>query len=57
LRDTDPALGEAASAVLESTGEPGAGAAASRTAMSEAELQRITSDFGRQLYPAYRFMG
>jgi hypothetical protein len=40
-KTADSALGQAASAVLESTGEPGAGAVATGTTMSESELQRI----------------
>ena len=48
----DPALGEAASAVLESTGEPGAGAAAAGTMMSESELQRIIDRAGLPTAPA-----
>jgi hypothetical protein len=40
-RDRDPALGSAASAVLESSGESGASADASGTCMTESELQRI----------------
>jgi hypothetical protein len=56
----DKALGEAASAVLESTGEPGAGATGDGTMMSEAELQRICDRAGltsapQDLHPlAYR---
>jgi len=56
----DPALGEAASAVLASTGEAGAGADAAGTAMSESELQRIIDRTGltaapTELHPlAYR---
>jgi hypothetical protein len=42
----DPALGEASSAVLESSGEPGAGAAAGGTTVSESELQRIVDRAG-----------
>ena len=42
----DSALGQAASAVLESTGEPGAGAVATGTTMSESELQRIIDRAG-----------
>jgi hypothetical protein len=48
----DPALGEAASAILESTGEPGAGAAADGTMMSEAELQRVCDRAGLTKTPA-----
>jgi len=40
-RVKDTAVGEAASAVFESTGEPGAGASATGTTMYEAEPQRI----------------
>jgi hypothetical protein len=47
-----PALGEAASAILESTGEPGAGAAAAGTMMSESELQRIIDRAGLTSAPA-----
>jgi hypothetical protein len=42
----DSALGQAASAVLESTREPGAGAVATGTTMSESELQRIIDRAG-----------
>jgi hypothetical protein len=48
----DPALGEAASAVLESTGEPGAGATALGTMMSESGLQRIIDRAGLTSAPA-----
>jgi hypothetical protein len=48
----DSALGEAASAVLESTGEPGASAAAIGTMMSESELQRIIDRAGLTSAPA-----
>jgi hypothetical protein len=48
----DPALGEATSAVLESTGEPGAGATALGTMMSESGLQRIIDRAGLTSAPA-----
>lgn len=51
-RTCDPALGEAASAVLESTGEPGAAAAAEGTSMSESELQRILDRAGLATEPS-----
>ena len=44
-RVADSALGEAASAVLESTGEPGAGAAATGTMMSESEVSGVALCF------------
>jgi hypothetical protein len=47
----DAALGEAARAVLESTGEPSAGAAATGTTMSESELQRIIDRAGLKSSP------
>ena len=50
-RVADPALGEAASAVLESTGEPGAYAEAGGTMMSEPELQRILDRAGLAMAP------
>lgn len=48
----DKALMEAASAVLASTGEPGAYAGDTTTAISEAELQRILDRAGVQTPPA-----
>lgn len=48
----DPVLGEAASAVLESTGEPGAAAAAAGTSMSEGELLRIIDRSGLSTAPS-----
>jgi hypothetical protein len=48
----DSALGEAASAVLESTGEPGGAADGTGTTMSEAELQRIIDRAGLTSPPA-----
>jgi hypothetical protein len=48
----DPAFGEAASAMLVSTGEPGAGATAVGTMMSESELQRIIDRAGLTSAPA-----
>ena len=49
---SDKALTEAASAVLESTGEPGAYAGETTTWMSEAELQRTLDRAGVQTPPA-----
>jgi hypothetical protein len=49
---TDAALRHAASAVLESTGEPGSGAAAAGRMMSESELQRIIDRAGLTATPA-----
>jgi hypothetical protein len=51
-RVADSALGEAASAVLESTGEPGAAAAAESTSISESELQRILDRAGLSTGPS-----
>ena len=48
----DAALGEAASAVLESTGEPGADVTPTGTVMDEDELQRIMDRAGLQGEPA-----
>jgi hypothetical protein len=48
----DRALGEAASAVLVSSGEPGAGVGAEGTAMDEGELQRIMDRAGLEGEPA-----
>jgi hypothetical protein len=49
---SDPALGEAASAVLESTGESGAHADGGGTFMAESELQRIMDRAGLEGEPA-----
>lgn len=51
VRSRDPALGAAAGAVLESTGESGAGAEAWGTVMTEDELQRIIDHAGVAIAP------
>jgi hypothetical protein len=51
-RTADRALGRAASAVLESTGEPGAGADERGATMRESELQRILDRAGVNTAPA-----